>query len=151
MHGRIARKLRVKRRSHDVPLLHEHRFAGELGEDFQARANAIDDRRANKNHFQGCVRQHAGTKKDVAGEMPAIGVAQNGHVQKSQRGLCRIFHFGGEQNRSRTGSKDGAPFRRKLLHRVKQALFLQELELRSALPSRQNQPVAPVEILTLAS
>src|SRR5260370_7940476 len=76
----------------------------------------------------------------------AVTVAQHGHVQQAQRLLGGIFDFSSQQNRTRACPENSFVFGGKLLDRFIQAFFLQELQLRGAFATRQNQAIAIREI-----
>src|SRR6267378_4271844 len=78
--------------------------------------------------------------------LPAVTVAQHGHVQQAQRLLDGIFYFGGQQNRASARAENSFVFGGKFLDRFVQAFFLQELQLRGAFATRQNQAIAIREI-----
>src|SRR6266403_3235007 len=78
--------------------------------------------------------------------LPAVTVAQHGHVQQAQRLLGGIFYFGGQQNRASARAENSFVFGGKFLDRFVQAFFLQELQLRGAFATRQNQAIAIREI-----
>src|SRR5882762_7167150 len=74
--------------------------------------------------------------------LPAVTVAQDGHVQQAQRLLGGIFDFGSQQDRTCACTEDSFVFGGKFLDCFVQAFFLQELQLRGAFATRQNQAIA---------
>ena len=53
MHSWIVRELGMERRGEYVALLNESRFVRVFREDFDTRADAINDRGADENHLHG--------------------------------------------------------------------------------------------------
>src|SRR6266436_2689486 len=100
VHGRVIGQLGMKRGSHDALFLHKRRLTCVLREHFDARAYALDDRRANEHHFQIFFFQRGRPARHFACDLSPIGIAQDGHIQQTQRVLRGIFHLGRKKNRS---------------------------------------------------
>src|SRR5712672_1047146 len=113
-------------------LLHQGRLASKFGEYINARANAFKDWPTNEDHFQWVFFQGGGSADNIAVNLPAVPVAQHGHVQQAQRLLMWIFDFGGEQNRASARAENSFVFGGEFPDGLVQAFFLQELELGGA-------------------
>src|SRR5215469_7478706 len=137
----------MKRRGHNVFALYQRRFAGEFCEDFHALSCSLDDRSTNKYHFERLLLEHGRTTGNVAGDLPSVSVANDGHVHEIQRILLGMLDVFRKENCARAGSEDGAAALGEFYDFVRQAFFLQELQLRRALPAGQNQAVATFEVL----
>src|SRR5579863_4734818 len=106
MHGRIVGELRMESRGEDASLPDQRWLARIFGEDFDASADLIDDRPADEYHFHRLRLQLCRTEKDVAGQLSAVSIAKNGHVEKAERVLRRVLHRGGKKDRTRTGAEN---------------------------------------------
>src|ERR1700688_621293 len=146
MHGRIAGQLRMKSRGEDASLPDQRWLARIFGQDFDARADVIDDRPTNEYHFHRLRLQLCRTEEDVAGQLAAVSVAQHRHVQKAERVLRRVLHRGGKQDCTGTGAENRMLVRSKFLNRFEQTFFLQELQLRGGFAAGKNQRVTFGEI-----
>ncbi len=125
--GCVGRELRMKRGGEEIVFLDEDGLSGKFGEDFEAGADAIDDGSADENHFHRLGFEFGRAEEDVACDLATIGVAEDGHVHKAERGLRGIFYFGREENRAGAGAEDGATIGGELTDGVVEAFFLKKL------------------------
>src|SRR5882757_590536 len=146
MHSGVVCQFRMKGGRHNVVPLHQRGLPGVLRENFDARAGALNDRAANKDHFQRLFLQFRWAADHVARDLPAVGIPQHGHIQQFQGILPRIPHFRSEQYSSGARPEYRSSLLREFPNRVRQALFPQELQLCRALAARQNQTVAALEM-----
>ena len=70
--------------------------------------------RANENHFERLVVQSGFAGDDVAVDLAAVAVAQDGHVEQAERILFRIFYVGGEQDCAGAGAENCDARRRRI-------------------------------------
>ena len=105
--GGIVGEFGMKGSGEQVIFLDQCRLAGMAREHIDARTNAFDDRATDENHFEGIFFQGARAKENIAGELAAIPVAEDGHVEKTERGLRRIVDMGSEKDCAGTGAEDG--------------------------------------------
>ena len=75
---------------------------------------------------------------NVAGELAAVAVAQDGDVEKRERFLRGAVNFAGEQNRSSAGAEKRAAVGGELLQRVEEAFFGHHFQVRGAFAARQD-------------
>ena len=146
MNGGVGGQFGVESGSQDVAVLHEDRFALMFRQDACSPADFFDDRAANENHFERFAGELAGFEEDVARELPAITVAKDGHVQKLERILGRVFDLGGQENGTGAGAEDGVAGGRKFADGAVEAFFLEELKLGGGFASGKDKAVAAVEI-----
>jgi len=146
MDGSVRGEFGVEGGGEDVIFLDEGGLAFVLGEDGDVGSNFFDDRAANENHFERIFLQSGAAEENVAGELAAIPVAKDGHVEELERVLRRILDLVGEEDRSGTGAKDSAAFAGKIANGVVETFFLEELELRGAFAAGENQAIAAVKI-----
>lgn len=144
--GGVGGEFGVEGGGEDFALFHERGLAFMFGENCDARSDFFDDGAANENHFERIFLERAGAEEYVAGELAAVAIAQNGHVQEFKRILRRIFDVGGKENGSRAGAKNGAALGRESADCVVEALFLEELELRGAFAAGEDEAIAAIEI-----
>src|SRR5260221_840434 len=144
--GGVVGEFRMKRRGEHVSLLHQRRFPFVTGEHFNALPHFLNDWPADENHLQRLFLQRAWAEKDVACQLAAVAVAQDCHVQQAQRFLRRIVHLRSQQNSTGARAENSSALPGKLSNRVKQAVFLQELQLRGRFSAGQNNAVAPFQI-----
>ena len=117
-----------------------------FGEDFDAFADALDDRGADENHFERLVVQRGLPGDDVAVHLAAVAVAQDGHVEQAERILLRIFYSEASRIAPAQVPKTGAVSAANLRDRFVEAFFLQKLELRGAFAAGKDQAVAAFEV-----
>src|SRR5467141_1116262 len=146
MHSGVVCQFRMKGGRHNLVPLHQRGLPGVLRENFDARASALNDRAANKNHFQQTLLQFRWAADHVARDLPPVAIPQHGHIQQFQGILPRIPHFRSEQYSSGARPEYRSSLLREFPNRVRQALFPQELQLCRALAARQNQAVAALEM-----
>ena len=74
--------------------------------------------------------------------LPPISIALHHCIQHAQRALCRVVHLARQQNRASACAKDRV--RRAVgCQRLKEPVFLQELEHCGGLAAGQNQTIQP--------
>ena len=138
----------MERRRDKFTLLHENRMAFVFAKNFDARANRFDDRRADKNHFDGRIAQFGAARVNVAGDLAAVSVAQHGNVEQPKRLLFRPMHFAREHDRAGARAEERAAIlSRKLLQRVEETFFLHHFKMRGALATGKNYAFQPFQIL----
>jgi hypothetical protein len=128
----------MERGCEEIVFFNEDGFAGVFGEDFDRISGAIDDGTANENHFERFGFDFARAEENVAGELTAVGVAENGHVHEAERGLRGILDFGGEENCSGASAENCVAVGSEFPDSVVEALFLEELELCGAFAARED-------------
>jgi len=82
--GCVRSKFGVKGGGEKIFVLYEDGFAGVFGEDFERVAGAFDDGAADKDHLQRFGFEFARAEENVAGDLAAVGVAENGHVHETE-------------------------------------------------------------------
>src|SRR6267378_2577658 len=142
----VVCQFRMKGGRHNLVPLHQRGLPGVLRENFDARASALNDRATNENHFQRFLLQFRWAADHVARDLPPVGVPQHSHIQQFQGILPRIPHFRSEQYSSGARPEYRSSLLREFPNRVCQALLPQELQLRRALATRQNQAVAALKM-----
>ncbi len=146
MNRGVAREFGMERSGQDFVLLHQCRFAIVFGKNCDSGSDLFDDRAADEDHFQRIRLERGGTEEDVAGDLAAVAIAEDGHVEELERVLRWILDVGRQQNRTGAGAEHGAPLPGKFPDGVVKAFFLEKLELCSAFAAGQNQAVAVCEI-----
>lgn len=144
--GGVRAEFGMERGSEEMLFLDEGGFARVFGENVDTGANAFDDGSADENHFHRLVLELGGAKENVAGELAAVGVAEDGHLKKTERSLRGIFDVGGEQDRAGARAEDGTAFAGEPLDGVEEAFFLKELELGGAFAAGENEAIAASEL-----
>src|SRR5439155_6837713 len=142
MHGCIICEFGMEGRGKDVALLNESRFAGIFGEDVDSGAHALDNGSADENHFHRFGFELGGSEKNVAGELAAISIAQNSHVQKAQRRLWRIGDVCGKENCASAGAEDGRIVRGEFFDGFEETFFHEELQLGGAFPAGKDKSMS---------
>ena len=84
MDGGIVGEFGMKRSREEFVFLDQSGLTGMLSEDGDAGTDAFDDGTADENHFERIFFQRAGAKEYVAGDLAAVTVAKNGHVEKAE-------------------------------------------------------------------
>ena len=146
MYARVLGEFRVKGRSKDMAVLHENGLPFMPGENRDSRANFFDDRRANENHLERLFLERARLAENVAGELTAVAVSEDGHAQELQRILRRILNLIRQENGAGTGAEDRASRIGEFADGIVEALLLQELELRGAFAAGEDKSVATLQI-----
>ena len=82
--SRVRCKLGVKGGGKNATLLDQHGMTRILCKDFNTPSNRFDDRRAYENHLQRFLAKFRRPGVDVACELAAVAVAQNGNVDKPE-------------------------------------------------------------------
>src|SRR6202041_1819023 len=98
MDGCVIGQFGVKCSGHDTPLAYQHRMAGVFGEHFNSLPPGFDNRRANEYHLERFLAQFRFAHVNVACELAAVAVSQNGYVEKAERRLRRAVHLSREQD-----------------------------------------------------
>ena len=144
--GAVRSKFGVKGSGEEILVLHEDGFAGVFGKDFQGVAGAFDDRAADEDHLHRSGFEFAWTEENVAGNLAAVRVAENGHVHQTKRGLRRIFDFGSEQDCAGAGAENRAAGVGEIADSVVETFFLEKLKLRGAFTARKDEAIALFEV-----
>ena len=84
MDGGVRSKFGMKGGGEEIFVLHEDGFAGVFGEDFERVAGAFDDGTADEDHLQRFGFEFARAEENVASDLAAVSVAENGHVHKTE-------------------------------------------------------------------
>jgi len=79
--GGVVGEFGVEGGGEEIVFLDEGGGAIEFGKDGDARSDAFDDGAADENHFERIFFQGGGAEEDVAGELAAVGVAEDGHIE----------------------------------------------------------------------
>ncbi len=106
MHSGVVCQFRMEGRRHNPVPLYQRWLPRIFRKYFYARTGSLDDRAANKYHFQRLLLQLRRAADHVARDLPPISISQHGHIQKFQRILFRIPHFRRKQDGAGTRSKD---------------------------------------------
>ena len=146
MHRCIGSEFGMECGGHHVAFLHQRWLAGEFGQDFDAFPDALENWGADENHFQRFIVESCFAGDDVAVDLAAVAVAQDGHVEQAERILRGIFHVGGEEDRAGARAKDRAIVGGEFVDGFVEAFFLKELELRGAFAAGEDEAVAAREI-----
>ncbi len=146
MHGCVGGEFGMECGGHHVAFLHQRWLAGEFGEDFDAFTDALENWGADENHFERFVVESGFAGDDVAVDLAAVAVAQDGHVEQAERILLRIFYVGGEEDCAGAGAENWAIVRGEFADGFVEAFFLEELELRGAFAAGEDETVAAFEI-----
>src|SRR5260221_10080966 len=128
--------------SNDGSLPYQCGFPGILGKNFKARSNTVNDRAANEDHFHGPGFKFGSAKENIAGELAAVRVAQNGHVEEAERFLRRIFYVSRKQDCPRARGEKRVDVCRKFFYNVPQAFFLPKISLRGGIPAPKDPSVS---------
>ena len=139
-------KFGVKGGSEDVTVLDEDGLALVFGEDGDSLSDFFDDGAANENHFERLFGERASAEEDVAGELAAVAVAENGHIEELERILRRIFDVRGKKNRTGTGAENGVALGGELANGFVEAFFPEELELGGGFAAGENEAIAGLDI-----
>ncbi len=92
MDGGVGGEFGMECGGHHVALLDKCGLAGVFGEDFDAFADALENRGADENHFERFVVESGLAGDDVAVDLAAVAVAQDGHIEEAEGILFRIFY-----------------------------------------------------------
>jgi hypothetical protein len=136
----------MERAGEDIFALDESGMVIVRGEDFDVGTYGFDDRATNEDHFEGFGFEFCFAEENVAGELPAIGVAENGDVEKAERGLLRIFDVLREEDGASASAEDRFAAGGELADGVLKAFFFEELELRGAFAAGKDQAGALFEL-----
>src|SRR5260370_696796 len=146
MHSGVVCQFRMEGGCQNIVPLHQCGLPGVLRENLQARPGPFNNRAANENHFERLLLQFCWAADNVAGNLAPVPISQHRHVQKFQGILPGILDFCSEQNRTGARPENCSTLLREFLDRLRQAFFLQKLQLRGALATWKNQAVAALEI-----
>src|SRR5580704_2297711 len=113
--------------SEDISALDEGRMMVVRGENLHARSNGFDDWPANEDHFERFAFECSGAEENVAGKLPAVGVAEDGDVEKAEGGLFGIFYVFCEEDCAGTRAENCVPAGGKFQDGVLEAFFFEEL------------------------
>src|SRR5215813_10231613 len=91
---------------HHAALLHQSWLSGVFSQDFDSGSDRVDDGSSDEDHFEWLGLELARREENVAGELAAVGVAQNGHVEQAERVLLRIPDLVGKEDSPGAGSED---------------------------------------------
>ncbi len=145
--GEVVGEFRMKSGRKKIVFLNQRRLAGMARENRNARTDSFDNGATDENHFERILFQRAGAEENIAGELAAVTVAEDSHVEKSERGLGRIVDVTGEEDCASTGAENGVTGAGEFANGVVQAFFAKELELRGGFAAREDQAVAGFEVV----
>jgi hypothetical protein len=148
--GGIVGEFGMKGSGQKIIFLDECGPAGMAREHIDAGANPFDDRATDENHFERIFFQGARAEENIAGELAAIAVAEDGHVEKAERGLRRIVDTSSEKDCAGTGAEDGVTGVGEFADGLAQALFAEKLQLRGGFAAGKDEAVAGFEIVDSA-
>jgi hypothetical protein len=131
MDGVVAGELRMKRCGEGVAVLDKHGLALMRRKHGEAGAGFLDNWSADEDHFERLFLERAGTEENVAGELAAVPVTRDCHIQDFEGILRGILDLVGEKNGASASAKDGATFAREFANSLVKTFFLEELELRA--------------------
>jgi hypothetical protein len=143
----IVGELGMKGGGKKIVFLDECRLAGMAGEHVDPGANAFDDRATDENHFERIFFQSARAEENIAGDLAAVAVAEDGHIEKTERRLRRIVDMSGEENSAGASTEDGVADVGEFADGVVQTFLAEELELRGGFAAGKNQAVAGFEVV----
>ena len=147
VNGGIVGEFGMKGSGEKIIFLDECGLAGMAREHIDAGANALDNGATDENHLEGIFFQGAGAEENVAGKLAAVAVAEDGHVEKAERGLRRIVDMSSEEDCAGAGAKDGVAGVGKFADGVVEALFAEKLQLRGGFAAGKDEAVAGFEIV----
>jgi len=145
VNGGVAGEFGMEGGGEDPAALDKHRLTFMFCQNGDAFPDFFDDGCADEDHFDGSIGESGWLREDIAGELAAVAVAQDGHIEKLERILGGIFDVIREKNGACASAEDGVVFR-EFADRVVEALFLEELELGGGFAAREDERVAGVEV-----
>jgi hypothetical protein len=145
--GGIVGEFGMKGSGEKIIFLDKCGLAGMAREHIDAGTNAFDDRATDENHFERIFFQGARAEENIAGELAAIAVAEDGHVEKAERRLRRIVDMSSEEDCAGTGAEDGVTGVGEFADGVVQAFFAEKLQLRGGFAAGKDEAVAGFEIV----
>jgi len=145
--GGIIGEFGMKGSGQKIIFLDECGLAGMAREHIDAGANALDNGATDENHLERVFFQGAGAEENVAGKLATVAVAEDGHVEKAERGLRRIVDMSGEEDCTGAGAKDGVAGVGEFADGVVEALFAEKLQLRGGFAAGKDEAVAGFEIV----
>jgi hypothetical protein len=150
VNGGIIGKFGMEGGGEKIVFLDQRRLAGMASEYRDARTDAFDNGTADENHFERIFFQGAGAKENIAGELAAVAVSEDGHVEKAERGLRGIVNMSGKENCAGTSAENGVTGVGEFADGVVQAFFAEELKLRGGFAAGKDQAVAGFQIVDCA-
>ena len=138
MDSGVVRQFRVEGGGQHLALADEHGVAGVFNENFDILANRFDDRGADENHLERILAQLCGGGVNVAGELAAVAIAQDGDVEQGERILRRAVDFFGEKDCAGAGAEERAAVCGEFLERVEEAFFLHYFQVRGAFAAGED-------------
>ena len=102
-------ELRVERRGHDIALPHGHNATVfEPRQHVDRVTDPLDERGPDEHGVHGRVAQHGHLDVGLERiELPAEGVALDGHVEQREDRLVAVDDILRQQDHARTGAQDG--------------------------------------------
>src|SRR5580693_7659697 len=98
VNGCVGGQFRVKCGSQYPALPDKHGMSGILGQNLDALANRLDDRRTDEDHLEWLLPELGRRDVNIARELAAIAVAQHGNVDQTKGGLRRAVNLAGEKD-----------------------------------------------------
>jgi hypothetical protein len=146
MDGGVGGEFGMECGGHHVAFLDERGLVGEFGKDLDAFADALENWGADENHFERFVVESCFAGDDVAVDLAAVAVAEDGQVEEAEGILFWIFYLGGEQDCAGAGAENWAIVGGEFADGVVEAFFLEELELGGAFAAGEDEAVAALQV-----
>ena len=149
----VCGKLGVESGGHGFSLPDDDGVGAFPGEDFDAFADALDFRSADKDHFERRfirIVGEAGQQLALANgavDLASVGVAADADIEGAESGLRGIFHLGGEENGASTGAESGLDADE--LSELFESGFAEELEEGARFSAGNDEAVDLVELIRL--
>src|SRR5487761_131490 len=146
----VLGQFRMKSRSKQVLLFHEHGQSIRFSQHAYAPARTPDDGRADENHLNRMAGQGgavAGANRAV--DLPPISVALNCDIEQPERFLCRPQHFARQQDGACASSENGFAPGRKRPDGCAHAFVHENFQHGRALAARHDEAVYFVEIMNV--
>ena len=121
-----------------------------VGQGFHPRPNFDNTRGTNKDHLQRSAGKAGFHDLDAGVDLPAVGVALDHCIKKTQASLGGIADLAGQQNGSGTGTED-RPGPAKFLQSLKEVALFQEFEHRGRFAAGQHEAVDLRKLFRLAN
>lgn len=143
----------MKGRSHRSSLPDDDGVVALFPQHFHTLANVRNLRGADEDHLDGrlALSVRSGTKQlaltDGAVDLPAVGIAADANVERSETGLRGILNFRGEQDRASAGSERWLQAYE--LPQFFESSFAEELEECAGFSPGNDETVNLVELLRL--
>ncbi len=105
MDARVVGEFGVEGGGHGASLPDSDRIGTFGGDDFDAGADMLNFRSADKYHFQRAICEQA--LADGAVDLTSVGVAADADVERAEAGLFGVLDFCGQQDGAGAGTEGG--------------------------------------------